>query len=120
MAPMTLKRDEIRFKKDKRTLNSIGHNSPKVILEEHSNIMRMPSRVRNDFLRYRTLPHLEAPAYAASTDGKFLYGKGMSGSKSLLSKLMADSSKDTAVALADRNRKLFSRPDLIKYFKSLL
>jgi len=111
--------DEIRFGDDKLKLLSRGHSSPRVILQEHANLMRMPSYVKDNLRRARALT-TESPVYSALTDGDFVYGKSMSGSKNRLAKLIADRGTDLKEIRKTNLNKLLNSPDLLKHLKNVL
>lgn len=111
--------DEVRFRKDKLRLDAHGHSSPRVILQEHANLMHMPPTVKDRFRRFRALT-VEAPVYSALTDGDFVYGKSMSGSKNRLAKLIADSGADIKGIRKTKLNRLLTSPDFLKHLKNVL
>jgi hypothetical protein len=111
--------DEIRFAKDKLSLSAHGHNSPKIILQEHSNIMRAPKPVR-DSLRLDRAYSFETPLFSSLTDGNFVYGKKMVGPKDRLAKLIADRHPTKGQALRAKFKNLFSNPNLVKTLKGII
>ena len=111
--------DEVRFRNDKLKLHAHGHSSPRVILEEHSNLRRMPEPVSNFFRRARALS-LESPTYSSLSNGDFAYGKSLSGPPNRVAKMIADASPNADTALGLKLNKMRKDPKLFKRLMGLL
>jgi hypothetical protein len=85
--------DEDRYshlgQKSKKTLRSLGHAHPRVILNEHANIARAPKNVRDEYIAGRNASY-EVPSYNLESGGRFEYGKALKGSKRSIENSIAD------------------------------
>lgn len=64
----------------KRTIMSSTHNSPRVITQEHQDLMRLPDRMGSDLrnARQSSFNAHEAYKYEQMSKGKFRFGEGLS------------------------------------------